>query len=63
MYICNVLFRIDFRFGEIADEKGIGNSNYFYTVFKRHYAVTPSEYRANRLNRADPKEAYNNEIN
>ena len=24
MYICNVLFRIDFRFGEITDEKGIG---------------------------------------
>lgn len=24
MYICNVLFRIDFRLSEIADEKGIG---------------------------------------
>lgn len=23
MYICNVLFRIDFRFGEITDEKGM----------------------------------------
>ena len=48
---------------EIAERTGFGNSNYFYTVFKRHYAVTPSEYRANRLNRADIKEAYNNEIN
>lgn len=26
MYICNVLFRIDFRFGEITDEKESGES-------------------------------------
>ena len=57
------LAQTDVPISEIAERTGFGNSNYFYTVFKRHYAVTPSEYRANRLNRADTKEAYNNEIN
>lgn len=58
-----LLEQTDVPISEIAERTGFGNSNYFYTVFKRHYAVTPSEYRANRLNRADTKEAYNNEIN
>ena len=31
---------------EMADLTGFGNQNYFYTVFKKHYGMTPHEYRA-----------------
>ena len=31
---------------EIAAKAGFSNSNYFYTVFKHHYSITPAEYRA-----------------
>lgn len=35
---------------EVAEKTGFGNANYFYTVFKRHYSITPTEYRANHPN-------------
>lgn len=29
----------------ISEQTGFGNQNYFFTLFKKHYGVTPSEYR------------------
>ena len=43
-----LLKNTDIPISEIAERTGFGNSNYFYTVFKRHYSITPTEYRANR---------------
>lgn len=31
--------------GDIASRTGFGNTNYFYTVFKKHFSITPNEYR------------------
>lgn len=31
---------------EIAEQTGFGNINYFYTLFKKSYGVTPYEYRS-----------------
>lgn len=31
---------------DIAEQTGFGNANYFYTVFKKYYSITPSEYRS-----------------
>ena len=31
--------------GDIAARTGFGNTNYFYTVFKKHFSITPNEYR------------------
>ena len=45
-----LLKNTDIPISEIAERTGFGNSNYFYTVFKRHYSITPTEYRANRPN-------------
>ncbi len=45
-----LLENTDIPIGEIAEKTGFGNANYFYTVFKRHYATTPTEYRAKRPN-------------
>lgn len=30
---------------EISEQTGFGNASYFYTVFKKHYSITPNEYR------------------
>jgi YesN/AraC family two-component response regulator len=31
--------------GDISNRVGFACSNYFYTVFRKNYGVTPSEYR------------------
>lgn len=51
-----LLEQTDIPISEIAASTGFGNSNYFYTVFKRHYAITPTEYRANARAKQDKKE-------
>ena len=33
---------------EIAETVGVTNHPYFYTLFRKHYGVTPSRYRSNR---------------
>lgn len=48
-----LLEQTDVPISEIAERTGFGNSNYFYTVFKRHYSITPTEYRAKRPNLND----------
>ncbi|MBO5070150.1 MAG: AraC family transcriptional regulator [Roseburia sp.] len=35
----------DISINAIADQTGFGNASYFYTVFKKHYSITPTEYR------------------
>lgn len=40
-----LLTETDLSAGEIATKTGFGNTNYFYTVFKKHYSITPNEYR------------------
>ena len=35
---------------EIAAQTGFGNASYFYTVFKKHYSITPNEYRVQHKN-------------
>lgn len=34
---------------KIANDVGFLNSNYFYTLFKKHYGITPKQYRYNFL--------------
>ena len=29
----------------ISEKVGVTNANYFYTLFKKHYGITPSAYR------------------
>lgn len=50
-----LLEQTDVPVSEIAERTGFGNSNYFYTVFKRHYSITPTEYRAKRPNLKDQR--------
>ena len=50
-----LLEQTDIPISEIAERTGFGNSNYFYTVFKRQYSITPTEYRANRPNLNDTR--------
>ncbi len=45
-----LLEKTDVPISEIAEKTGFGNANYFYTVFKRYYSITPTEYRAKRPN-------------
>lgn len=42
-----LLEQTDIPISEIAESTGFGSFNYFCTVFKRYYSVTPTEYRAN----------------
>ena len=35
----------DLTVAEIMEKVGFGNESYFYRLFKRHYSVTPKEYR------------------
>lgn len=46
----DLLEKTDIPISEIAEKTGFGNANYFYTVFKRYYSTTPTEYRAKRPN-------------
>ncbi len=39
----------DLDVNEIAHRLGYEYENYFYTVFRKHYGVTPTEYRAKAL--------------
>jgi len=41
---------------EIADQTGFGNANYFYTAFKKHYTITPNEYRMQQKANENAKE-------
>jgi AraC-like DNA-binding protein len=40
-----MLANTDMPLKQIASECGFKNVNYFNTIFKRHYTVTPSEMR------------------
>jgi len=40
-----LLKNTDFSVAEIAEKIGIANSNYFYTLFKKKYGMTPNEFR------------------
>lgn len=41
----SLLVLTDNTINEITESVGFSNSNYFYTLFKKHNGVTPSEYR------------------
>lgn len=41
----SLLVDSDMRAAKIAVGVGIGNVNYFYTLFRKRYGVTPKQYR------------------
>lgn len=46
-----LLKNTDFPVAEIAEKIGITNSNYFYTLFKKKYGITPNEFRNTTIGR------------
>lgn len=40
-----LLTQTDISINDIASQTGFGNVNYFYATFKKHYSMTPNEYR------------------
>ena len=40
-----LLIQTDISINDIAALTGFGNANYFYAAFKKHYSMTPNEYR------------------
>ncbi len=46
-----ILLETDLSISDIANKIGIINSNYFYSMFKKRFGVTPSTYRSkNKIN-------------
>lgn len=43
--ICKLLTDTDISLNEISDQLGFTTKNYFFTFFKKHLDMTPSEYR------------------
>lgn len=43
--ICNLLKETDMPIQEISDKLGFTTRNYFFTFFKKHKGVTPTQYR------------------
>lgn len=39
--------------GEIAAQANLGSANYFYTLFKKHYGISPLQYRKRYRNKKD----------
>ena len=46
-----LLEETDLSAGDIATKTGFGNTNYFYTMFKKHFSATPNEYRIKKKRR------------
>jgi YesN/AraC family two-component response regulator len=44
-HACALLQESDLSMAEICDRVGIANANYFYTLFKKRYGVSPALYR------------------
>lgn len=42
---CLLLEKSDYPISEIIKEIGYSNKSYFYKIFKRHFTLTPDEYR------------------
>lgn len=40
-----LLLSTDYSVNEISKRVGLDNANHFYTIFKKHYGLTPVEYR------------------
>ena len=40
-----MLKNTDLKIGEIASRVNLGSENYFYTLFKKNYGVSPRQYR------------------
>jgi AraC-like DNA-binding protein len=47
----------DLPINEIAHRLGYEYENYFYTVFRKHYSITPFEYRARALKEMEEAES------
>lgn len=43
-----LLLKTNLTIQQISEQVGILNTNYFYTLFKREYGLTPSRYRASK---------------
>ena len=43
--ICHLLVETDMSIQEISDRLGFATKNYFFTFFKKHKGVTPTQYR------------------
>jgi len=46
--IYDLLVNSDLSLSDISDKLGFSNKNYFFTFFKKHTGMTPSEYRKNK---------------
>lgn len=46
--ICDLLANTDTSIQDISDRLGFSTKNYFFTFFKKHTKMTPSEYRKSR---------------
>lgn len=44
-HAADLLRKTELPIAEVADESGIGEANYLSRLFKKHFALTPSEYR------------------
>ena len=44
---CSLIKYSDIPINDIAYEVGYRNMSYYYTIFKKHYGITPAEYRRN----------------
>ena len=50
-----MLKNTDLKIGEIALQVNLGSENYFYTIFKKKYGITPLQYRKkNKTNLSNP---------